>query len=333
MSDETTRRELERQKRQGKIAQDIDSNEIELTRTEALVSARAIALAGLPKRKTSARDLSRTLRLGKDLWLRVTYSTHKDGTLPYGADRFVLAGIQHFAWTRRSRIVLFNQVTELLQYFGLDRGGNSLKRLRERFVRLSGLTIRLEFSETKEGLKNAVLGQQTFVIDKYVLPTRDEVRCARIGNTDLPRLFRDSSNQVHYGVILSEYFWKHLKEESNQILLHLPMMREFIDKPTGWDYASYLTGRCLRARSTSIIPHETLMSLFKDNPEESDNQTIRRLQRYHEDVMRCTGGRLNAVLEQDGFFPRSPKGGRRKARWKLRIGPSKKIVWSGKKSE
>lgn len=336
MSGKSRRRQTERQRKRAdrlkKIAQDIEINAADGSRTEVLVTARAMAMAGLPKRKTSKRDLSRTLRLGTNLWLRVTYSTKKGGTLPYGSDRFVLAGIQHFARVQQSRIVLFDHVTHLLKYFGLDSGGLQLKRLRDRFERLAGLAIHLEFAETRDGLEKATRGQQTFVIDEYALPTREEVRCAKIGKTALPRLVANESKQVQYGVILSEYFWKHLQEESNQLLLHLDMMREFMDKPTGWDYASYITGRCLRARSWSIVPHETLMSLFKDNPNEYDSQTIKRLQRYHADVMKGTGGRLKAVLEQDGFFPRSPKGGHRKARWVLRIGPSKDIIWSGKKN-
>lgn len=315
------------------IATNIDVDEAESARTEALVNARAVALTGLPLRKTSAQSLSRTLRLGQNLWLKVIYSTSPDGVLPYGADRFVLAGIQHFALKQGSRIVLFEQVGQLLDYFGLDKGGNSFKRLRDRFERIAGLAIYLRFSETKAGLKKPNAGEQAFVIDKYVLPTREEARCARIGQYSLPRLYEKESEPVQYGVVLSEYFWKHLREKKNQLLLHLEVMKQFIDKPTGWDYACYLTDRCLRARRWSIVPHETLMSLFKDNPNESDNQAIRRLQNYHSSIMTATGRRLKAILEQNGYFPRSPKGGHRKARWQLRVGPSENIIWSGKKSE
>lgn len=315
------------------IAGNIDVNEAEQARTDAIVSARAVALAGLPLRKTREQSLSRTLRLGQDLWLKVIYSTSPGGVLPYGADRFVLAGIQHFAWVQRNRIVLFEQVGQLLQYFGLDRGGNSYNRLRERFERLADLAIYLRFSETETGLAKASARQQTFVLDKCVLPTREEVRCARIGKVSLPRLVEDDSDRIHYGVILSEYFWKHLQEGKNHLLLHLDIMRQFIDKPTGWDYACYVTDRCLRARRWSVVPHETLISLFKGNPNESDSKTIKRLQKYHSDIMTITGGRLKAILEHNGFFPRSSKGGHRKARWQLRVGPSTNIIWSGKKSE
>jgi hypothetical protein len=302
-------------------------NEAEQLRTEAVQSARAIALAGLPKRRTTRRELSRTLRLGQDLWLRVTYLTLQDNELPYGADRFVLAGIQHLALDRRSPVVFFEEVSELLKMFNLSTDGRSLELFRDRFRRLAGVAICLRFAETKENLDRAPAGESSFIIQKYLLPTRRELLCARIGQLSLPFLVPDQG-RVRYGVMLSPYFWDHLKEPKNQCILPLHLMREFVDRPTGWDYASFLVDRCFRAKSTSVIDHDVLISLFRDSERENDKRVIRRLLEYHQEIMRATRGHLNAVLEQDGYFPSS--GGRPKERWVLRVGPSKQIIWSGK---
>ncbi len=94
-------------------------------RIEVIRLARVLAIAGLPKRQVDASHLSRTLRVGAATWLRVTYSVDEGAPLPYGADRFVLAGIQHLALEQDSRTVLFNRVGELLHTFGLSQDGRS----------------------------------------------------------------------------------------------------------------------------------------------------------------------------------------------------------------
>ena len=82
---------------------------------EAVRTARALAIAGLPKRPCQTRDLSRTLRVGANLWLRVTYTAQEGHDLPFGEDRFVLAGIQHLALEQDSPTVLFARVGSLLK--------------------------------------------------------------------------------------------------------------------------------------------------------------------------------------------------------------------------
>lgn len=311
------------------MAEELSRQDAEQARTEAIQTARAIMLAGLPKRRTASKGLIRTLRLGKDLWLRVIYSTDSDGILPYGEDRFVLAGIQHLALEQRSPVVYFEEVTELLKLFGLSTDGRTLQRLRERFERIAKLAIRLCFAQTEQGLERARAGESSFVIQKYLLPTREELRCERIGELSLPRLVPEQG-RVRFGVVLSPYFWEHLKEPKNRLILPLDLMKLFVDNPTGWDYGSFLVDRCLRARTHSILDHDVLMSLFKDSPRESDNHTVRRLLKYHKVIMKPYGGRLNAHLEPAGHILTGRRG-RPKERWILRVGPSKKIVWSGKK--
>jgi hypothetical protein len=334
--DETTKRHRKRADRMQAIADHLASNDAEQDRTEALQTARAIALAGLPKRNTGAQSLIRTLRLGKQQWLRVIYSADPEGILPYGQDRFVLAGIQSLALEQRSPVVYFEQVSQLLKMFGLSTDGRSLRRLRERFQRLSGLSIRLRFAETEEGLKTPPSGESIFIIKSFSLPTRKELRNElraipiRQHQLALPGLELGEAPS-RYGVLLSADFWQHLKEPKNQLILPMDLMQLFVNYPTGWDYAAFLVYRCSRAKTASIVPHDVLMSLFRDSERENDKRVVRRLLRYHEEIMRPYGDRLNAVLEPSGYFPSS--GGRPKEQWQLRVGPSKQIIWSGKKEE
>lgn len=65
------------------------------------------------------------------------------------------------------------------------------------------------------------------------------------------------------------------------------------------------------------------MSLFRDSERQDDRSIIRGLQRYHSEILRATGGRLNAELVEDGTFPSS--GGRPKKRWALVVRPSQSL--------
>ena len=56
---------------------------------------------------------------------------------------------------------------------------------------------------------------------------------------------------------------------------------------------------------------------------QDDRRIIRSLQRYHSEIQRATGGRLNAELVEDGVFPSS--GGRPKKRWALIVRPSQSL--------
>lgn len=311
-----------------RLAEHLKRAEAERERTEALMTARAIALAGLPKRKTGDRYLIRILRLGRKLWVRVVYSVNApEGILPYGEDRFVLAGLQHLALEQQSPVVEFEEVGQLLRMFGLERDRQSYALLRQRLDRLAGLAIRLDFAETEDELLQPPAGESMRIIRRFRFPSRQELLSSKVTALHLPSLDPDLQ-RARYGVVLSSDFWELLQSEE-RLLVPMDLMRHFVNKPTGWDYAIFLVYRCTRARSASKIQHETLMSLFKDNPRESDNQAIRRLLKYHEQVMRGTDGRLNAVLEQAGHFLSS--GGRPKERWVLRIRPSKRVVHSGKK--
>ena len=309
-SEETLRR------RAGELVE-IKDKLSELQRLEAIKTARALALAGLPKRRSPLPHLSRTLRVGADLWLRVSYSTDEGQELPFGQDRFVLAGIQHLAIKQDSPVVLFDRVGHLLKTFGLPEDGRTLRRLRDRFKRISGLAVRLQFGQTLEELEEGVMGEQLFIIRRYSLPTRKRLRSEKAG-----QLVIQGSHP--YGVELSADFWQYLSESSNRLIVPLELLKLFIDRPTGWDYLCFLVARCGAARRPSEVPHEALMSLFRDRDSERDRDIIRRLKSYHSEIMLATDGRLNAELVERGHFPTEGRGRPRK-RWALKVGPSRSL--------
>ncbi len=302
-------------RRTGELVSIVDQIE-HAKHVEAVQTARALAIAGLPKRRTHARDLSRTLRVGADMWLRVTYTAQEGHDLPFGEDRFVLAGIQHLALKHNSPTVLFDRVGSLLQTFGLNEDGRTVARLRQRFARLAGLSVRLAFGSSEAELKEHVHVEQVFLIQRYALPSRRDLQIEQAGQLTFHRAYT-------YGVVLSGDFWNHLLKTRNRLVVPLNLLKLYIDKPTGWDYLCFLVARCGAAKTSSRVPHEALVSLFRDTDQQDDRHVIRRLQRYHREIMHATGGRLNADLVEDGAFPSS--GGRPKKRWALIVRPSRSL--------
>ena len=309
------RRMQRRLERAGKVISIADRIE-QADHLEAIRTARALAIAGLPKQRLRARDLSRTLRVGNELWMRVTYSAAEGHELPFGEDRFVLAGIQHLALEQHSPTVLFARVGTLLKTFGLSEDGRTIAQLRQRFTRLAGLSVRMVFSQSHDGLDQAGAAEQIFIIRKYSLPTRRDLLIERAGQLTI-------AGTYPYGVVLSADFWNYLSEPKNRLLVPLELLKLFIDKPTGWDYLCFLASRCGAAKRTSKVPHEALVSLFRDTPKQDDRNIIRGLQHYHREIQRATRGRLNAELVEDGVFPTT--WGRPKKRWSLIVRPSRSL--------
>lgn len=302
------------------------------SRTEALIFARNIALSGLPKRPTKKKMMSRDLRLGRSLWLRVSYHADQDADLPYGEDRFVLAAIQHLAISRNSPVVYFDRVGALLEMFGVSEGGKTIEMLRQRFNRLASFSIRLNFAPSQEELVEGASAERIFVIRRHRLPTRAELRAEQDNQMVLPMLPTGKDGLVSpYGVQLSGDFWEHLQDQQQHLIVPVDLLKLFVDSPTGWDYLCFLVARCGRAKSSTVVDHDILMGLFKEG-REPDRNTIARLEKYHKLIMLATRGNLKASIEQIGHFPKE-KGqrGRRKKRWGLKIHPSEPIVFSGKK--
>ena len=88
----------------------IDREHAQQIRTQILGTARAVALSFLPNRPSKARQISRNIRLGSNLWVRVTYTTTaKDVPLPFGMDRCYLHGLLHYAILHDQPLITFDK--------------------------------------------------------------------------------------------------------------------------------------------------------------------------------------------------------------------------------
>lgn len=318
------------------IRERIDGEHAQKIRTQILGTARAVALSFLPNRPSKARQLSRNIRLGSNLWVRVTYTTTaKDVPLPFGMDRCYLHGLLHYAILNDQPLITFDKAGELLDLFQLDHSGRSFKRLRDGLRRIAALHINIVTTDLPGC--SGERGEKIDVIEGWHLPTRGERAKQPILEDQLALPgFRNKKDLPHF-VRLSEPLMNHLREGGRNILLmRLDLLRHFSNRPIAFDLAMFLAARCGAAASRSVVPHDALMDMFKAGSE-PDRRTIQRLQEYLAEIQQATGSdaqgrpRLNARLE---VIQQERKGkGRPRKIWGLVVEPSGQgLVEKGSKS-
>lgn len=293
-------------------------------RTEALRMAKIVAMASLPARRTTDKDRVKILRFGKDFWVKVTVSTKAGKVLPFGEDRFVLAGIIHLAIENHNPVIFFKTANELLKMFGINSDSQGYKLLRERFQRIQGLSFHFQYGRTKDELKQDNCGENIFCIGKYCLPSKNDIKAEEEGQMVLDGIVNDPElNKSPYGVKLSYDFFAHITENKNQMVVPVKLLKLFKDRPIGWDFCLFVVGRCYAAKTVSALPHREIMELFKHGKED-DRKTIYRLKKYLEEIHLATDNRLKVWFDVAG------KVGRKKI-WNLVISPSQELVRSGKR--
>lgn len=312
----------------------IRANAENLERTEALIMARVLAMAGLPRTRTKKKTLVRILRLGPDRWVKITYTTVGD-ELPFGQDRAILAAIQHLALSPDdglpSAVVRFKTAAEFLRIFDLADTKYYYQRLRAGFKRLSKMLINIEEAPTQEALMDSDVGHNLLVVRNYRLPSRKDLISEGAGQLSLAPVFE--GNEMLYGVKLDEEFFQLLRDELKQLIVPIKIMKRYTDSPAKWDFALFMLARAgvPFCRSRSKIDHDTLVGLFRDG-KEREPDVIRRLQGYLDELHQVTDNRLNAVIIRDGFKPKkSGQRGPRSKRWAMIVEPGMPVVWSGKK--
>lgn len=101
-------------------------------------TSRPFILCGLPVRKPSPDQLLFERRNGNFL-LQIT--GHPQFGLPFGQDRLVLIFLATLAVCQKSQVVRFRSAAEMLDCFGMAKGGKEYRRIVGAFERIFGATI------------------------------------------------------------------------------------------------------------------------------------------------------------------------------------------------
>lgn len=305
------------------IRESLDNERERRLWTEAIACARDVALAFLPHSKTKEKFIERSIVYGPGCTVTVRFSVPQNCEMPYGSDRFVLFGIQHLARVQNSPVVQFEKAGQLLEMFGIEGSGAQYRLLRERFERLKSLNVEIEATIPNR----AKWGAGTRLLEEWALPTKKDVDAEKSGQGNLLQTTQDESL---FFVRLADGLFNQIQRGNpaeNLLLVRLDLLKLFRGSPIGWDFCVFLLHRCGSAKSTSVVPHEVLMELFKSG-KEKDRDTIARLQGYHSEIMAATQGSLNSEL---CIVKEERKGrGRPRKMWGLKVGPSSNVVIDGK---
>ena len=212
---------------------------------QVLLQPRPLILTGLPYRRyDTLREVTRLARTGADSFLRVTYiATDRRYTLPYGADRSLLAWITTKAF--QDGTVRFSAVADYFRAFGLDRGGRGYRLFWQRYQRVAALAIRIE--QIDDGARHV---RRLFLVPESVEPRELGADPAAAAGK---RLF--GYNRYHFR--LDREFWQYLK--ATRVPTPLPLLRAFHDSPLRWDFAQWVLYRSYACRSPSVVPWPALL--------------------------------------------------------------------------
>lgn len=280
---------------------------------------RYLAIGNLPREPIEASTYSRTFRLGRrsPQWCNVFYTARLDGQLPFGQDRIVLALTLEAALRQGSRLVTFESLYAFMRQLGVSDAGLNYRRLRERFRRLTFLSIDIGFGDSREGAEAHNTGEHLQIIRRHAFPEDDEHRRATLEEAGVEILEDELDTRAWY-VLFTRDFWDEYANPDHKYL-HIPLdiIQHLRDRPLAWDFALFLLYRSSSARRVTRVPHQVLMEHF-GAPETDDRTTVRRLKKLLTEFQLLLGDALDATIENAA--PLATRGRPRK-QWQLVIRP------------
>jgi hypothetical protein len=189
--------------------------------------ARPFVLCGLPLRRPPAGQLKHERRNGR-FTLQVV--GHPDFGLPYGQDRLVPIFLATLAVKQKSPIIRFAGGQEVLDMFGLARGGKEYRRIVSAFERVFGATI---FFSSDSGSGAARVVQR-----------------ARFNFMTSLRIWYGGSGENE--IVLSDEFYREVA--AHPIPADLEAVKVLAAQPGALDLFLWLSYRCFTAKGAEVVP-------------------------------------------------------------------------------
>jgi hypothetical protein len=199
-------------------------------------SSRPFVLCGLPVRRLPEGQLLYERRNGQFV-LQVT--GHPEYGVPFGQDRIVPIFLATLAVQQKSQTIRFRTAAEMLETFGMHKGGKEYRRLIAAFERIFGATI---FFGTDGSLGKAK------VIHRSRFNFLREAQIWYSRNADQPVL----SDEFENVIVLSDEFFQEIS--SHPIPTDLEAVRVLAPSPAVLDLFMWLSYRCFSAKGEEQIP-------------------------------------------------------------------------------
>jgi Plasmid encoded RepA protein len=206
-------------------------------KTQSLCFAsRPFMLCGLPVRALPPGELLYERRNGRFV-LQIT--GHPKFGVPFGQDRIVPIFLATLAVRQQSRVVRFRSAAEMLETFGMQKGGKQYRRLISAFERIFGATIFFGTDEHRATARVVNLARFNFLSEAQIWYNR----------SDSGELLSAECENV---IVLSEEF--HREVTAHPIPTDLDAVKVLVGAPAVLDLFMWLSYRCFTAQGEERIP-------------------------------------------------------------------------------
>ena len=199
-------------------------------------ASRPFVLCGLPVRQLPKGQLLYERRNGR-FTLQVT--GHPDFGVPFGQDRIVPIFLATMAVKQQSPVLRFKSAAEMLETFGMQKGGKEYRRLIQAFERIFGATIFFGTDENRPKARVITKGRFNFLRAAKLWYSRD---------TETTALGEDFENEI----VLSDDFYREIN--AHRIPTDLEAVKLLVHSPAVLDLFMWLSYRSFTARGEERIP-------------------------------------------------------------------------------
>jgi hypothetical protein len=199
-------------------------------------SSRPFVLCGLPVRKLPPGQLLYERRNGKFV-LQVT--GHPEFGVPFGQDRIVPIFLATLAVRQKSQTIRFKTAAEMLETFGMHKGGKEYRRLVAAFERIFGATMFFGTDSITRTAKVVQRSRFNFLREAQIWYNRQP---------DQRALGEDFENVI----VLSDEFYQEII--CHPIPTDLEAVKVLAASPAVLDLFMWLSYRCFAAKGPETIP-------------------------------------------------------------------------------
>src|SRR6476469_5417312 len=200
------------------------------------LSSRPFVLCGLPIRKPPVGEMLYERRNG-DFVLQIT--GHPNYGLPFGQDRIVPIYLATLAVRQQRQTIRFRTAAEMLETFGMHKGGKEYWRLVAAFERIFGATIFFGTNSLGRTVKVVQRSRFSFFNEAQIWYSRD------------PEQY-PVSDQFENVIVLSDEFYREITE--HPIPTDLEAVKVLAGAPAVLDLFMWLSYRCFLAKGKETIP-------------------------------------------------------------------------------
>jgi hypothetical protein len=199
-------------------------------------SSRPFVLCGLPVRKPTKGEILYERRNGNFV-LQIT--GHPNYGLPFGQDRIVPIYLATLAVRQQSQTIRFRTAAEMLETFGMHKGGKEYRRLVAAFERIFGATIFFGTDTFSGKAKVVQRSRFSFFNEAQIWYSRDPEQCPL-------------SDQFENVIVLSDECYREIT--SHPIPADLEAVKVLAVAPAVLDLFMWLSYRCFLAKEKERIP-------------------------------------------------------------------------------